>query len=129
MALLASQIWLPLQLEPCAGRAAPPPPTICGRHRRRLLLIGAPPPPPIICRRAPDTIVSTSLFIGIFDDFFFMFSALWQVQTSNGFMGDSRCCASSLSLLYSSLIIQSSDFFLGLLHPRLQSILPSIISL
>src|SRR6218665_2752501 len=36
---------------------------------------------------------------------------------------------SSLSLLYSSLIIQSSNFFLGLLLPHLQSILPSIISL
>src|SRR6218665_3167689 len=34
-----------------------------------------------------------------------------------------------LSLLYSSLIIQSSNFFLGLLLPHLQSILPSIISL
>src|SRR6218665_3785009 len=44
-------------------------------------------------------------------------------------MGDSRCCASSLSLLYSSLIIQSSNFCLGLLLPHLQSILPSIISL
>src|SRR6218665_3603057 len=68
-------------LEPCAGRAAPPP-TICGRRRRRLLLIGA--PPPIICRRAADTIVAAQLFFGIFDDFFFKFSALW--QTSNGFM-------------------------------------------
>src|SRR6218665_1885728 len=35
----------------------------------------------------------------------------------------------SLSLLYSSLIIQSSNVFLGLLLPHLQSILPSIISL
>src|SRR6218665_1009576 len=58
-----------------------------------------------------------------------MFSALWQVQTSNGFMGDSRCCASSLSLLYSSLIIQSSNFCLGLPLPLLPSILSFIISL
>src|SRR6218665_3925897 len=71
-------------LEPCDGRAAPPP-TICGRRRRRLLLIGA-PPPPIICRRAADTIVAAQLFFGICDDFFFKVSALWQVQTSNGFM-------------------------------------------
>src|SRR6218665_4029142 len=34
---------------------------------------------------------------------------------------------STLSLLYSSLIIQSSNFFLGLLLPHLQSIHPSII--
>src|SRR6218665_1172565 len=65
---------------------APPPPTICGRRRRRLLLIGAPPPPPIICRRAADTVVVAYLFLGIFDDFFFKFSALWQVHTSDGFM-------------------------------------------
>ena len=72
-----------LYIELCAGLAASPPQTICVR-RRRLLLIGT--PPPIICRRAADTTVAVQLFLGIFDDFFFKFSALWQVQTSNGFM-------------------------------------------
>src|SRR6218665_3134694 len=46
----------------------------------------------------------------MFDDFFFKSSVLWQVQTSNGFMF--LDVESSLSLLYSSLIIQFSNFFL-----------------
>ena len=58
-----------LELEPCAGRAAPPPPpppSICGR-RRRLLVIDE--PPPIICRRAADaTLVCLVIFVAFFHD-------------------------------------------------------------
>src|SRR6218665_2228850 len=104
--------------EPCAGRAAPPPPTICG-CRRRLLLIAAPPIPLLLrsyflefsmtpslsslpsCRFIPPMVICFSML-----SFFFKFA-----------------------VAYSSLIIQSSNFFLGFLLPHLQSILPSIISL
>jgi hypothetical protein len=52
-----------LQLEPCAGRAAPPPPTFVSRRRRRFFCIGAPtPPPPTLGRRAAEGLPLSGIF-------------------------------------------------------------------
>jgi len=52
------------------------------------------PPPTFVDRRAAADNLSARrryycccvVIFGIFDNFFFKFSALWQAQTSNGFM-------------------------------------------